>query len=250
MARILIVEDNVHGLELMRYLLHSFGHTVTARANAIEALEDVRTTPFDLILSDVLMPGMDGFGFAQAVRAEPAAAGTKVVAVTALAMVGDRERIIQGGFDGYIAKPIEPERFAEEVEGFIVQQADAGAPVVLAVDDNEVNLGVIDATLRPVGYRVITAQSAREAIDVMHHEVPNIILSDIHMSDADGFALIEHVKRDATLSSIPFIFISSTAWHTSDRKRGMELGAEKFILRPIDPQRLISEIASSLESDG
>jgi two-component system cell cycle response regulator len=246
MARILIVEDNAANLELMRYLLTSFGHEVVTRTRAADALEEARSGSFDVILSDILMPGMDGFSFAKSVRAMPRGAQVRLVAVTALAMVGDRERVLEAGFNGYIAKPIEPENFAGLVESFITAQEDAGEPLVLAVDDNRINLEVLEATLRPSGFRITTASNAREAIKKLEAERPKLILCDVHMDDGDGFAFIEFVKARDELASIPFIFISSTAWQTSDRRRGMELGAEKFIVRPIDPQRLIAEVESSL----
>jgi len=71
------------------------------------------------------------------------------------------------------------------------------------------------------------------------------------MPSGDGFSLVENVKRDESLRDIPFIFISSTAWQTRDRRRAMELGANKFILRPIDPQKLLEEVrAATGERDG
>ena len=86
-------------------------------------------------------------------------------------------------------------------------------------------------------------QGGLEAARRIH---PDLILSDVHMPDETGFDLIRAVKSDAQLRSIPFVFISSTAWRDNDRQNGLALGAMKFILRPIDPQDLINEIEECL----
>ena len=246
MARILVVEDNRSSLEFMVYLLRAFGHDASGCGVSIEGLDLARSEPFDLIVSDVLMPGIDGFEFVRRIREYAHAKATPLVAVTALAMKGDREKTLESGFDGYIAKPIDPETFVTEIETFLAakpSQAPAPAePTILAVDDVQVNLDVLAGTLVPSGYRVITARNVADAIALLERERPAAILCDVHMPDGNGFELIEYLKRHAELSNIPFVFVSSTAWQTRDRRRAMAAGAAKFILRPIDPEELLREV--------
>jgi two-component system cell cycle response regulator len=119
MARILVVEDNPDNLELIRFLLIAFGHEPLLTTGGREGVEAAQAERPDLILMDIQMPEMDGFEALGEIRAQPAVAATPVVALTALAMVGDREHALRGGFDGYITKPIQPERFVLEVETFL-----------------------------------------------------------------------------------------------------------------------------------
>ena len=119
MARILVVDDNDSNLELMLYLLRAFGHEARGAGDGIGGLDAARSEAFDLILSDVLMPHMDGIEFLRRLRADPQLGAFKVVAVTASAMVGDRESLMKSGFDGYIAKPIDPERFIGQVDSYL-----------------------------------------------------------------------------------------------------------------------------------
>lgn len=114
-----MVDDNASNLELILYLLLAFGHNAQGAADALKGLEMLRSEAFDVVLSDILMPHMDGFEFLQQIRADPRLAGLVVVAVTASAMVGDRENMIRSGFDGYIAKPIDPETFVQKVDAYI-----------------------------------------------------------------------------------------------------------------------------------
>ncbi|MGC2635171.1 MAG: response regulator [Candidatus Cybelea sp.] len=117
--RILVVDDNAANLDLMLYLLRSFGHDPEGKADAIAALESAGTGNFELVLSDVLMPRMDGYEFARRFKANAALASTPLVAVTALAMPADRKRAQEAGFDGYVIKPIDPETFVSQVEAFV-----------------------------------------------------------------------------------------------------------------------------------
>lgn len=256
-ARILVVDDNPNNLDLILYLLRAFGHSPVGFTTAHAALEQARTFYYDLILADIRMPDMDGFEFARRVRSDARLKDARLVAVTAMAMAGDRERILQAGFDGYLSKPIDPERFVHQIEGFLappktappVQQEPVnvpGGPLVLLVDDIRLNREVIRVALRPAGFRVVEASSFREAIERIAEAKPQLILCDVHMPDLNGLDLIAYVKGDPDLKDIPFIFISSTAWQTTDRVRGLELGAHGFILRPIEPGRLLEEVRAAI----
>lgn len=122
-ARILIVEDNPQNLELMRYLLAAFGHEVLTARDGAEAAEVLRSDRPDLILCDIQMPRMDGYELVAWIRSRADLASVPVVAVTAFAMVGDRERILGAGFDGYLSKPIAPETFVGQACAFLDRSA-------------------------------------------------------------------------------------------------------------------------------
>lgn len=117
--RILVIEDNPTNLELMRYLLRAFGHTVDAARDGEEGVRIAMDTLPDLVLCDIALPKLDGYGVAQRLKGDPRVRHIPLVAVTALAMVGDRDRVLATGFDGYITKPIAPETFVQDVAGFV-----------------------------------------------------------------------------------------------------------------------------------
>ena len=252
--RILAIDDNRTNLDLLLYLLKAHGHEVTGCTSAPEALREIEEREYDVALVDMLMPEMDSFEFAKRVRANERLKKLPLIAITALAMVGDRERILGAGFDGYIPKPIDPERFIPQMLQFIGEairrsgkrEQVASGPLVLVVDDVEVNRQVIRGALAPFGYRIEEASDGHAAYEHIVTEKPALILCDVHMPGGDGFGLVEKVKGNAELRDIPFIFISSTAWQTRDKRRALELGAERFILRPIDPQKLLDEVRAAV----
>ncbi len=118
-ARILVIEDNPTNLDLMAYVLKAVGHTVLTAATGEDGIRLALEELPDLILCDIQLPDRDGMEVARLLRCDPRLGGVPFVAVTALAMVGDRERILGAGFDGYIAKPIEPEQFIPALNGFL-----------------------------------------------------------------------------------------------------------------------------------
>jgi CheY-like chemotaxis protein len=118
-AAILVVEDNRDNMELMDYLLTAFGYKPTLALGGAEAVRRARERSPDLILMDLQMPEMDGHEASAEIRKEPGLEECTIVAVTAFAMLGDQERILAAGFDGYISKPIAPESFVAQVERFL-----------------------------------------------------------------------------------------------------------------------------------
>jgi two-component system cell cycle response regulator DivK len=106
MATILIVEDNPTNMRLAEYVLVSAGHVVLAATDAEAGLTLARASLPDLILMDIQLPGMDGLEATAHLKEDPATRAIPVIALTALAMKGDEERIRAAGCDGYIAKPM------------------------------------------------------------------------------------------------------------------------------------------------
>jgi CheY-like chemotaxis protein len=122
-ARILVVEDSPDNMKLFRTLLTLKGHDVTGLAGGEELLATIARAQPELVLMDIQLPGKDGFTLLSEIRQSPHAA-TRVLALTAHAMSGDRERAMEAGFDGYITKPIDIRTFPE-----LVKRALAGEPV-------------------------------------------------------------------------------------------------------------------------
>ncbi len=119
MARIVVIEDNPASRELMAYLLKAFGHIPLEAPDGLSGLESVRRELPDLVLCDLQLPGIDGYEIARQVKSDPSLSSIPLIAVTAYAMVGDRDTVLAAGFDGYITKPITPELFVGQVEAFL-----------------------------------------------------------------------------------------------------------------------------------
>jgi len=120
MKTVLIADDKATSRELVRTVLEKSGYMVAEASDGIEALRNARELKPDLIILDLHMPGMDGFGVIQEIRRDRELAATPVLALTASAMQGDRERALSAGFTGYIAKPIQLHALRSEVERLLL----------------------------------------------------------------------------------------------------------------------------------
>ncbi|HEY5089943.1 MAG TPA: response regulator [Polyangia bacterium] len=115
MAKVLIIEDNPANMTLAMFLLQSVGHTVLSATDAETGLTLAREEQPNLILMDIQLPGMDGLEATTVLKRDGATRAIPVIALTALAMKGDEERIRAAGCDGYIAKPMRYQEFLKTV---------------------------------------------------------------------------------------------------------------------------------------
>jgi CheY-like chemotaxis protein len=114
--KILVADDTENGRELVKTVLEGSGYEVFEARDGLEAVASARTNVPDLIILDLHMPGLDGFGVIQELRQEKTFAATPIVALTASAMMGDKERATAVGFTGYITKPIRLADLRREVK--------------------------------------------------------------------------------------------------------------------------------------
>jgi two-component system, cell cycle response regulator DivK len=119
-AKILLIEDNPENRYLVTFLLEQRGHKIIPADSGPHGLELAADIHPDLILLDIQLPGMDGHAVARALKSDPRLRHIPIIAVTSYAMVGDREKCLAAGAEGYIEKPINPESFVAEVERFLL----------------------------------------------------------------------------------------------------------------------------------
>jgi two-component system cell cycle response regulator len=268
MTRILIIEDNQANMELMVYLLAAFGYAVESTTSGKQGLDKAMETVPDLIICDLQMPGMDGYEVIRRLKGHAQLKDVPVVAVTAYAMVGDRDRVLAQGFEGYLSKPINSETFVQQIEVFLPLEkkrtrtptlsARESAPAaarhptqkaaILVVDDSPINRSLIESTLVPSGYSVRSMENVAEAMAALSENCFDLIVSDLHMNPESGLDFLRKVKADPTLSSIPFFLFSASSLEeaSAERQRAWELGATKFLSRPVEPKTLLSVIEEFL----
>lgn len=269
-ARILVIEDNETNRELMVYLLKAFGYQTLEAADGESGIEGARRERPELIVCDVHLPNLDGYGVVGKLKSDETLRDIPVVAVTALAMVGDRDRILAAGFDGYVSKPIAPETFVQSIEKYLpaglrscVTQRTMAEPVesesasvrhaspgclgtLLVVDDVAANLEFARSTLEPSGYAVLTADNVEKAITLTREKKPDLVLCDLHMQPQSGLDFLDQKNTETALQFVPVAIISSTATGTYDESECLSRGAATFIRRPIEPGALLAEIARIL----
>jgi CheY-like chemotaxis protein len=124
MTKALVAEDNPVNRELLRELLENRGYDVVEAPDGQEALRMIEQTRPDILLMDIGMPILDGFAVIRKIRENPSLAALPVLAVTAYAMQGDRDKVLNAGFDGYLSKPINARDLANELERLLRKRED------------------------------------------------------------------------------------------------------------------------------
>jgi CheY-like chemotaxis protein len=117
--KILLIEDHEQNRYLATFLLEKHGFAVVSASDGRSGIELARTVKPVLILLDIQLPLMDGYTVARELRSEPALRNVPIIAVTSYAMVGDREKSLAAGCNGYLEKPINPDTFVTEIERFL-----------------------------------------------------------------------------------------------------------------------------------
>jgi two-component system CheB/CheR fusion protein len=263
---VLVVDDRRD----MRYLLQTYleeagaqvGTAVDGRA-AIAAVESSleEGRPYDAILLDVQMPVMDGLQAAAALRA--AGYPGRIVALTANAMKGDRERCLASGFDDYLAKPIDRLRLlyalarasgdapTPEVERRYARAASkASAGVahpyrtrVLLVDDNSDTTAMLAMLLSELPIEVVTAASGAEAIERALASLPHVVIMDLGLPDMDGYAVLEHLKGAEGLAGTHFIALTGRSL-PEDLQTMRGAGFHHQLVKPADISQLMDVLKS------
>ena len=119
MKKVLVFEDNETNLYLMRTILQKLGHQVIEAQDGFTGVDLAQAEIPDLILMDIQLPGLDGYGATRKLRSIEATKDIPIIAITSYAMIGDREKILAAGCTAYIEKPIDPESFIDELKKYI-----------------------------------------------------------------------------------------------------------------------------------
>jgi diguanylate cyclase (GGDEF)-like protein/PAS domain S-box-containing protein len=242
-ACILVVDDNATNLRLASELLEMEGYTVLRAEDAERAQALLAHGRPDLILMDIALPGTDGLALTGRIKRMERLAGVPIVAVSAFAMKGDREKALAAGCDGYITKPIDTRTFPAEIATYLRQRV--ASMRLLIVDDREVNLRLLRAQLEAEGQTVLEAANGVEALEVLRREQVDGVISDILMPLMDGYRLCLEVRQDARFASLPFVLYTSTYNSPSDRELAKSAGADAYISKPAPVRALLDALAAA-----
>ncbi len=254
---ILIVDDVPENLHALMNILRD-DYAVTAATSGEKALELAGRQPQPrLILLDVRMPGMDGYGVLTRLKADPATSGIPVIFVTALAEAADVARGLALGVADYITKPVSPDLLRQRMRTQLElgtcrwQPAVAGTPplrqaAVLVVDDALENIHVLLKALKD-DCRVMVANTGQKAIEMIQGPAaPDLILLDIVMPGLDGYEVCRRIKATPLGRRIPVIFVTG-ADATENKVQGFSVGGADYITKPFDIDEVRARVRTHLE---
>ncbi len=249
---VLVIEDNELNRKLVRALLQKWDYNILEAEDAESGIRLAREHRPGLILMDIQLPGMDGLSATRMIKQDPGLPEIPVVALTAHAMEGDREKAMEAGCVGYISKPFSIQGFMETINGFFQGSHERESPEnkvitgksrILIVDDNPLNVKLLEAKLPHEEYEVFTAFDGPGALKKLEEELIDLILLDIMMPGMDGYDVVRRVKKDPRTREIPIIFITALEG-VEETIKGLEAGADEFLNKPVCTPELLSRVRS------
>jgi CheY-like chemotaxis protein len=259
-ARILVVEDSPDIRVLIQMLLETAGHEVLTASDGQAGVEAAKRERPDLVLMDLSLPVLSGWEATRAIKESPETASIPVVAVTAHAMHGDRERAIAAGCDGFIAKPIDEETFESLVGSYLrapvleetsLPEAEPSATSsrsgpaepgrILVVDDHAEVAEIIRHDLESDAHTVVVARTLDEASTLAREgEQFDLAIVDVMLGPDSGYDLTaELVSRSGEY--LPVLLVTAGE---IDREKGFAAGADDFVAKPLDPVELVARARS------
>jgi CheY-like chemotaxis protein len=252
-VRILLVEDQWDSRELMAEILRLAGAEVTATGSAPEAMEALAATRPDVLVSDIGMPGEDGYALLRRLRTSAPArfASIPAIAVSAYAREEDRIRSLSAGFQLHIAKPFEPVELLAAVDRMVrratpsdvssdaASRTDAadpssGVPGILVVEDNGDLREGLRVLLEDWGHRVELAENGHQAIErcMEARPRPRVALIDIGLPDVNGFEVARRIRSVLDASEIYLVALTGHA-SSADLQMAVESGFDTHMAKPI-----------------
>ncbi len=117
---------------------------------------------------------------------------------------------------------------------------------LLLIDDDPNLILLVKDYLEFRGYEVITAENGREALEVLEQELPDMVICDVMMPEMDGYAFVNQVRQDERTSWIPILFLSAKG-QSQDRVKGLNIGADVYMVKPFEPEELVAQVEASLK---
>jgi CheY-like chemotaxis protein/signal transduction histidine kinase len=260
-VQILLAEDNRTNQAFAQEILEGADCQVDIAINGKEVLNQLEKKSYDLIFMDCEMPEMDGFEASRAIRqiqGNDSVANIPIVALTANAMKGDKERCMDAGMTDYLTKPMRKAEMIKMVKKYVPNKIDEQSMQtencfdgyrLLLVDDNRTNRMMAEEMLSDLGFTIDSAENGQVAVESVQKEKYDVILMDCHMPVMDGFEATQKICQlieDEHISFVPIIALTANAMK-GDREKCINAGMADYITKPVRKGELSAVMANHLE---
>lgn len=235
---ILVVEDSSIMRKALKTVLEPLKLKISEAVDGQAGLDLVANNRFDLIVTDVDMPNINGVDFCLRLKNDPSTQGIPVVMVSSFDSDADIDKGFQVGAAAYVPKKEATSNLLDIIKQIISKSTLHHGQTILVVDDSSTIRKIVKKGLAQDGFQVVTAANGKNALEILESEQPDLILSDIDMPEMNGFQFCDAVHSHSDFASIPFVVMSSN----SDRahmKRMLQYGAEAYITKPFNTDELV-----------
>lgn len=242
---ILIVDDSPVILTTLTRQLEIYGAKITRAEDGEQAWEEVQSGNFDLVITDVEMPRLDGFSLCRRLKGNARTRGIPVIILSALEADKDIEQGFSAGAAGYVSKTEAHLQLHGVIERVLKQSFLSRSHCILVVDDSTTIRQLVSRALEEAGFQVMTAENGKQALTCVKTRRPDLIISDINMPEMDGIEFCKIIHADHDLAAIPFIIMSTN----SDRavmRRMLHMGASSYMVKPFNMEQIVITVERML----
>jgi len=243
--KILIADDSTSALYALGKNLAPTGAILTTAMDGLEAWEIIKEHSFDLVITDVDMPRLDGLEFCKKIKNDPKTTATPVIILSSRESDQDIDNGFRVGADGYVPKSSAAQDLIPRIEQVLDRTAMKRDRILLVVDDSEAIRTFLHNGLTLAGFKVLLARDGNEAMTLLDETSPDLILSDLMMPNMDGRQLCQQVKDREDLKGIPMVIMSSMQ-DKATMHRMIHDGAASYITKPFGMHNLIQIIEKIL----
>jgi len=244
--RILLVDDEMDFVKMLQARLRIEGYEVLVAEDGIQGVQIARRERPDLIILDIMMPGMDGHTVYDTLKKSTLTWSIPVIYLTAKTSQADELLAMEKGAKHYLTKPYNPAMLLEMVKSALAAEdkAEKREGRVLLIDKDLAFAGDCEAKLKQAGYEVVLAPTAEEGLRTARESHPEIILLDFQTSHDDAHASIKVITHDEVLKDIPLFILAPRS--VMDRIDPKTANLEKFLAKPVDYGQLLETLQSTL----
>lgn len=251
-STVLVVEDEADMLELFRLRLEANGYSVRTASDGREGLESALNEPPDLVLLDLMLPGMDGLNVCRRLKSDEGFACRPVLMISARAEEDYMKSGISSSADAYMTKPFAWDKLHAKIRELLEtpRERKGGAAgktkAILIVDDEKDFMDALSIRLENFGWNVFRAGSPEEGVLKARELTPDLIIMDVMFPcEMDGYEASRKIKSDGSLSGTPIIMLTVRAMQ-EDIERGISAGADCYMTKPLDNEKFLEKISMFL----
>ncbi|MAS87408.1 MAG: PleD family two-component system response regulator [Micavibrio sp.] len=269
-ARVLVVDDILPNVKLLEAKLSSEYYEVITALSGEEALKKIASDGPDIVLLDVMMPGMDGFEVCKRIKADSRMAHIPVVMVTALTDATDRVKGLEAGADDFLSKPVNDTALMARVRSLVrlkmtvdewrirentatalgvtdekAEDEKVDSAKILVVEDQAFESDKFVETLQRDHHDVTAVEDGIKAMEAVGKKDFDIIMISLNMLEEDGLRLVSHLKSNEKTRAVPILMVGNE----EDMHRiahGLEIGAHDYIIRPVDRNELLARARTQI----
>jgi CheY-like chemotaxis protein len=243
---ILVVDDEPGVRDTLDEVISGLGYRVTTAGSGQEALQALSEELADLVITDLMMPGMNGWQLLKLIQQKyPTVA---IVVLTGYISQEGEAMLTSMHTSGYLVKPVDRAKLIETLDGLRATKKPDRVAEITIIDDDPDALSALEHTLKNRRFSISSFTDPVEALRHIRTTGPDLLITDLMLQDTDGFEVCRILREEESTSRLPILIVTA-APSKENVKKAIELNVNGFLAKPFDPSALLGRVRRLLEAN-